>query len=232
MKFVVSNASIDLTVAGRVIVADGKDKFKQHLVEIDKPILRIPSLAIHLQREVSQDGFKPNTETHLLPIIGTELGELSDDPNAKGFIANHHSVLLKALAQELKCDVADIKDFDLSIVDTQPGVIGGVNGEFVFAPRLDNLASCFVALEALINSDSSLETEKDVRMICLFDHEEVGSTSSYGADSSLISDTINRVIQCTHASIDKNAPVDSYGACIAKSFIISCDMAHAGRFKF
>ena len=155
------------------------------------------------------------------------MGELSDDPNTTGFIANHHSVLLKAIAEELKCNVADIRDFDMSIADVQPGVIGGVNNEFVFAPRLDNLASCFVSLEALLNSENTLATEKDIRMICLFDHEEVGSTSSYGADSSLINDTINRVIQCTHASFDKNAPVDSYGACIANSFIISCDMAHA-----
>ena len=217
----------DLTVAGRVIVSEGNGVFKQRLVEIKKPILRIPSLAIHLQREVSTEGFKPNTENHLLPIIGTELGgEVDETSNVKGFTLNHHSNLLKVIAEELKCSVSDIRDFDLSIVDTQPAAIGGINDEFVFSPRLDNLASCFVSLEALINSESTLETEKDIRMICLFDHEEVGSSSSYGADSSLISDTINRVIQVAHANY-KDVPVDAYGACIANSFIISCDMAHA-----
>ncbi|KAL9656173.1 hypothetical protein ABK040_007790 [Willaertia magna] len=213
----------DLTVAGRVIVKRD-DGFKQELVEVKKPILRIPSLAIHLNREVREKGFQFNYETQLLPVIATQLSDDENLGDKKGFLANHHSILIRSIAKELNCKPEDIKDFELSVVDTQPSVIGGANDEFVFSPRLDNLLSCFCSLEALLASQSTLNDDTDIRMICLFDHEEVGSESSHGAGGSLLKDTIERLIKVTQT---ENSPVDAYNACIAKSFIVSADMAHA-----
>lgn len=91
----------------------------------------------------------------------------------------HHPLLLDLLAQELKVQPKDIEDFELQICDTQPGVIGGALGEFIFSGRLDNLCSSYQSLIALIDStpnEKALENERNVRLIVLFDHEEVSLT--------------------------------------------------------
>lgn len=108
--------------------------------------------------------------------------------------------------------------------DTQPAQLGGIHEEFIFSPRLDNLMSCFCALEALINADKSLNADEDVRIVALFDHEEIGSSSSQGAASNLINDIFNR-LNAVLAS--ETTPVDATQTCIQKSFLISADMAHA-----
>eukprot|EP01027_Heterolobosea_sp_BB2_P008377 GEZU01012422.1.p1 GENE.GEZU01012422.1~~GEZU01012422.1.p1 ORF type:complete len:472 (-),score=159.64 GEZU01012422.1:1025-2440(-) len=218
----------DLTVAGRVLVEhpneNGQSTFKHTLVRVDRPILRIPTLAIHLNREVSE-GFKFNNENHLLPVLSTNIqSQLGEDNKSATTKSRHHAVLLDILAKELNCKVEQIRDFELSVVDTQLSAIGGANNEFIFSPRLDNLLSCFCALEGLLEADQSVADDVDVRVIALFDNEEVGSDTAYGAGSSLMKDLIERI---NTLLATKDSPLDAYNTCISRSFIISADMAHA-----
>jgi len=108
----------------------------------------------------------------------------------------------------------------LSLFDTQPATLGGINGEFIFSPRLDNLVSSFCAVEALTDSASSQSfpsLEGNVNCIALFNHEEIGSVSTSGAESSLIPSLLNR-LSTTPAALAQS---------ISRSFLISADMGHA-----
>jgi len=221
----------DLTVAGRVVLDLGENGFKTELVQIKKPILKIPSLAIHLNRDCG-DNFTFNKETNLLPILATtienQLGvkeeKIDEKSEEKKEEISHHSILVKLLAEELKCKVEQIIDFELCLSDFQDSVIGGIKEEFVFSQRLDNLMSCFCALDSYINTIDSLENDSDVRMITFFDHEEVGSNSMNGAGSTMISDILQRV---TEIFKDEKTDKDALYTSISKSFIISSDMAHS-----
>jgi len=206
----------DLTIAGRVIVGTGSN-YEAKLLKIDRPILRIPTLAIHLDRD-SGSHLEFNKQTQMLPILATSIkGQLDKEVEAKN---SHHSVLLKLLAEELKCKVEDIRDFELSVVDTQKSVIGGICKEFIFSPRLDNLMMSFCALTALseyADDAKSLANEKNIQMIVLFDHEEVGSQSSHGAGSPIVNEVVRRI----------TASAEKFEVAIRKSFLISADMAHS-----
>ncbi|GMQ09807.1 hypothetical protein CsSME_00053062 [Camellia sinensis var. sinensis] len=161
----------DLTVAGRLIIREGKDgnvSYSHRLVRIAEPIMRIPTLAIHLDRDVN-DGFKVNTQSHLVPVLATsikaelnkvvfknspaESGSSTDGnrSNEKSKTDNqkHHSLLLQLLAAEVGCEPDDICDFELQACDTQPSIIAGATKEFVFSGRLDNLCMSFCSLKLL-----------------------------------------------------------------------------------
>ncbi|XP_002155387.3 aspartyl aminopeptidase [Hydra vulgaris] len=209
----------DLTLAGRVLVKDsGKAASINHqLVHIKKPILRIPHLCIHLQREMNEN-FSINKEVHLLPIIATKA--FDDQLNKSvGVGVKHHSVLVNLLCNELQCQQENLLDFDLCLTDTQPATVGGAYDEFIFAPRLDNLFNCYSSLQALIDSiEDDLQEETNIRMIALYDNEEVGSESAQGACSMLTENIMRRVC------IDLNS---SFEQSVANSFLISADQAHA-----
>lgn len=228
----------DLTVAGRVIVKKPNGKHSAELVEIHRPILRIPNLAIHLSRNVATDGFKVNKETDTTPILATLLADaLNSSPHSESPVMSESSVkpapaavkhdqlrhaplLLMVLAKELAVDPAAIVDVDLCVADTQPGAIGGALEEFVFAPRLDNLASCFSAMKALVdisNNDNAMEDDV-IRVVACFDHEEVGSRSAVGADSSLLPAMLRRISNALGVDFDR---------AMARSLVVSADMAHA-----
>ncbi|GJW27196.1 probable aspartyl aminopeptidase [Tanacetum coccineum] len=202
----------DLTIAGRMIIKEGKGdsaSYSHRLVRLEEPIMRIPTLAIHLDRGVN-DGFKVNAQTHLAPILATSVkaelnkvvadngpdgGKPNESPNA---VSNqkHHSLLLQMLATQAGCKPDDICDFELQACDTQPSIIAGAMKEFIFSGRLDNLCMSFCSLKALIDatvSEKSLEDESGVRMVALFDHEEVGSSSAQGAGSPVMFDALNRI---------------------------------------
>lgn len=238
----------DLAIAGRVITASGNGTFTPHLVHIKKALVRIPTVAIHLER-TQNDKFYYHRETGMQAILGliSEQANASAAPAAAAaeseskpkdaidISTHHHPRLLELVAEELSAQgikgksgqsvsVADIHDFELSLVDHQNPTLGGANDEFIFSARLDNLFSSFCATEALAESvgGSSKGASADIpdgaiNMIALFDNEEIGSVSAYGAESNFIEAVVQRVI-------DEPRYFDQ---AIANSFLLSCDMGHA-----
>lgn len=195
----------DLSVAGRVYYSDG-EALKSALVSINKPILRIPTIAIHLHREQGTK-LEFNKETRLKPIL-----ELQGTPSTEK--ENHPSGLMSVIASDLGIKPEAIKDFELVLFDTQKAVIGGLNDEFVFSPRLDNLNSCFCSLKGLVAAENQGD-DAAARVISLFDHEEIGSVSAQGAASNFLETILARI----------NGDLTPQS--IARSLLVSADMAHA-----
>eukprot|EP01132_Coremiostelium_polycephalum_P004877 gene4877-6083_t len=218
----------DLSVAGRVLVKTGNEVYESKLVHVKKPILRIPSLAIHLDRTVNEN-LKINTQNHLVPIVATKLNAPVEPSNATATEKKHHPILLELLSKELGCKPSDIQNFDLSVCDTQPAAIGGALDEFIFAPRCDNLCMSFCSIEALLSvSDEALAQQDSVMNVILYDNEEIGSSSPQGACAPLITDTIARVNSSfiPNESGDNNLTYFS-DLSLRNSFLVSADMAHA-----
>ena len=133
----------DLSLAGRVVIDDGTPAGATRLVDLRRPVLRIPNLAIHLNRTVNTDGLKLNAQSHMVPIIALDHAETES-----------RARLAQALADELArgghaCDAERIVSWDLCLYDVQKAALIGLHDEFIAAPRLDNLASCYNALTAL-----------------------------------------------------------------------------------
>ena len=193
----------DLSLAGRVILG-GKKKPSSKLIRFEQALLRIPQLAIHLNRDVNKKGLLLNEQNHLPPIFSLQKKSSPDE------------ILKKMISRELKCRPADIMGLELSLYDTQPGTLAGPEGEFIFSGRLDNLASCHIAMHALAES-----TKKDpaTKLIAFYDHEEVGSETAQGAGSPFLKDVLQR--------ITLNEDRETFFRAMAKSFFISADMAHA-----
>ncbi|EKM80377.1 hypothetical protein AGABI1DRAFT_113568 [Agaricus bisporus var. burnettii JB137-S8] len=224
----------DLSIAGRVVVAEQSGAFKSKLIKIDRPVLRIPTLAIHLDRNVN-DNLKFNQETEFIPVLGMmesqlNAGRASDSDNdeprkeptteASSIQDKHHPALLSLLSEELSVSPEKIHDFELSLYDTQPSVLGGIDNEFIFSPRMDNLFSSFCAVEALVEhptSDLFPQVKGNVNAITLFNHEEIGSVSTSGALGSLLPMLLNRL----------SPTPQTYAQSVAQSFLLSCDMTHA-----
>ncbi|XWS60293.1 hypothetical protein CRYUN_Cryun07bG0023900 [Craigia yunnanensis] len=223
----------DLTVAGRVMIKEekgGSVSYSHRLFRIEEPIMRVPTLAIHLDRGIN-DGFKVNTQSHLLPILATSIKaelnrEVVENGPAEKITNNsrHHSLLLQMIANKLGCQPDQICDFELQACDTQPSIVAGATKEFIFSGRLDNLCMSFCSLKALIDatsSESDLEDESGVRMVALFDHEEVGSNSAQGAGSPAMLDALSRI---TNSFTSDSKMLTKT---IQRSFFVSADMAHA-----
>lgn len=234
----------DLSIAGRLIIRqqkDGSETYLHKLVRIEEPIMRIPTLAIHLDREVN-DAFKINKQAHLGPVLATSVkDELNKQVTENGPVATdsaddkklgkkkntsqkHHSLLLQLIAAQAGCEPDDVCDFELQACDTQKSIIAGALKEFIFSGRLDNLCMSFCSLKALIDStssESSLQEETGIRMVALFDHEEVGSDSAQGAGSPVMFDALSRITS-SFSSDAKLLP-----KAIQRSFLVSADMAHA-----
>ncbi|CAO1634017.1 unnamed protein product [Sympodiomycopsis kandeliae] len=243
----------DLGLAGRVVVSDSADAdcgtFSSKLIHIARPILRIPNLAIHLNRSAN-DGYKANVEENMVPILGLVKENIEGQMNAPAtgddgatsttneavgsptMQSKHHPTLLNILSQALNVAPEQIQDFELSLFDTQPASIGGASNEFINSARLDNLMSCFCSVEALVSSlapgTSNLANSTSIRAICLFDNEEVGSVSTHGADSNMLPSLIRRLagIRVNGVKVFEGTG-DGYDVAIAKSFLVSSDMAHA-----
>lgn len=193
----------DLTIAGRVAVR-GADGVELMLVHLPGAPLRIPSLAIHLYRELSQEGLKLNPQRHLVPVLGAD-GE--GEP-----------ALLELLAHARGLERSAILGHDLVIADTQPSALGGDGEAYVLAPRLDNLASCHAGVHALMNAEAGDATQ----VLVANDHEEVGSRTAEGAAGSFLSDVLERVV----ALVDGDA-AQARRRAYARSWLVSSDMAHA-----
>jgi aspartyl aminopeptidase len=139
---------------------------------------------------------------------------------------------LDLLAAELGVDVDDIADFEINLFDVQKSSLGGVRSEFLHSARLDNLASCFLALEGLLAhvEGGELEHDSDIPLVVMFDHEEIGSNSATGAGSPIIGDAVRRISTALYDN-DKDSTgtvkEDWLASCINKSFVLSSDQAHA-----
>mmetsp|Transcript_17254 Transcript_17254/g.38903 ORF Transcript_17254/g.38903 Transcript_17254/m.38903 type:complete len:246 (-) Transcript_17254:715-1452(-) len=199
----------------------------QRLVRIDRPVCRVPTLAIHLETAKEREAFKVNKEDHLSPILTTSVAKsLTSDGDAPAdWEAHQEPVLLKMLASELDVDVAAIADFELSLFDTHMAAFGGAFEEFLYSSRIDNLASCFMATETIAEHD--LAEEEDVLVVALFDHEEVGSTSQTGAGSPMMGEAVRRLSSALRADGEGEGGEDLYAAAVRRSFVLSVDMAHA-----
>ncbi|KAG1753932.1 peptidase M18 [Suillus paluster] len=219
----------DLSLAGRVVVTQQDGTFQSKLIKVDRPILRIPTLAIHLDRNIN-DSFKFNQETEFVPILGLIAKNLNKTPEndkvllpnatATSVQGNHHPALLSVIADELSVAPEEIHDFELHLYDTQPSVLGGIDNEFMFSPRMDNLLCSFSAVDAMsthVSSPNFNFLEGNVNCIALFNHEEIGSVSTSGAESSLIPSLLQRL-----------SPSPAlHSQSVARSFLISADMGHA-----
>lgn len=242
----------DLSVAGRVFVAEG-DKLVSKLVKIDRALLRIPTLAIHLTKE-RYVKFEFNKESQFKPIAGLE-GSSKEAPedceesangssggccssamppaqlkSVQDIVSRHDKQLLDVIAAELGVKVSQIEDFELLLYDTQASVLGGLNEEFIFSPRLDNQITCYCAVEALVRASTNLKGQEGVQLVSLFDHEEIGSLSAQGADSSFLHDVVSRITALTltpDVDLSGNTlPPAFFQQAMAKSFMVSSDMAH------
>mmetsp|Transcript_11665 Transcript_11665/g.16882 ORF Transcript_11665/g.16882 Transcript_11665/m.16882 type:complete len:475 (-) Transcript_11665:155-1579(-) len=223
----------DLGISGRVLVREG-EKIVQKLVKVDKPVARVSNLAIHLASAEERRVFKVNKEDHMSPIIATQgKNELENGLKEQltggvfgSWAKSQDSLLLALVAKELDIEVTDIADFELNLFDTQAATLGGINSEFLYSARLDNLATCFTAVEGIIGHSDSEDflTDTDVSVVALFDHEEVGSESAQGAGSPIMGEAIRRI--ATALNNGEMNP-DLYAAVSRKSLIFSIDQAHA-----
>lgn len=200
----------DLSLAGRVTLR-GESVPRTVLIDFARPLLRIPNLAIHLQRELNTEGLKLNAQQHMAPIIGLE-----GSPSLQDLLASE----LRAQNQ-IEVDASDLLAFDLMAYDVQPSVVSGVRGEFIHAPRIDNLASCHAGLTALIGAGSA-PLPQHTRVVVLYDHEEVGSRSANGAASPLLAGVLERSV----GGFETGEPQGLERA-LSRSTLISADMAHA-----
>jgi aspartyl aminopeptidase len=201
----------DLGVAGRVFVRrEGGAEPEARLFAIRAPICRIPSVAIHLNREVNSGGLKLNAQQHLAPMFAME----SDDIDFRRLVADAAGVAPEAVV-----------GWDAALFDAVPSAFGGWNDAFVFAPRLDNQASCHAALAALSGTAATETTQ----VIALHDHEEVGSLSREGADGPFLETVLRRLsrpeIWGTTTTSDDHT--ERFARATALSWHVSADMAHA-----
>lgn len=200
-------ADRELSFAGRVSYQTEKGELNHELVNFPQPLLRLPNLAIHLNRGVNEDGLKFQKQNELGLILANVTEQL---PNSQ---------FLALLKSQLPENTQKILAWDLNVFDTQKGNFWGANNEFFANGQIDNLASCHVALHALL--DESV-LQNDSTLVCaFFDHEEVGSESHCGASGSFLTDTLRRISDATLPNSQ------DFARTMAQSFIISADMAHA-----
>lgn len=208
----------DLGIAGRVMVKRPDGGMEQKLVHIDRPICRVPNLAVHFGGSVP---FEFNKEAQLYPIAGLVEAELnrqgksatdaneakeassSEEADSTEFnplktpAERHHPYVVELVADEAGVRPEEILDFELVLYDVQKSCLGGLNNELIFSARLDNLMMTYTAVQGLIQSTGPegkpLTSDHTIRMIAAFDHEEIGSTSAQGADSNIMPAILHRL---------------------------------------
>lgn len=194
-----------LGISGKIVLKS-KDVFHPEVRFFDskRPVLVIPNLAIHINRNVNQ-GVELNPQLHMLPLFGLA-GEEMDE-----------AYFMSYLAKELDVKVEDILEYDLFAYNYEKSQRVGVREELLLAPRIDNLASAYALLEGIKTSNPGCH----IHIAGFFDHEEVGSRSKQGADSNLLSMVVERIL--TAAGFSREAFMQA----IAGGFMLSMDGAHA-----
>ena len=194
-----------LSVAGRVMLrTDDPFHPATKIIRIDRPILTIPHLAIHFNRSVNE-GNPLSRQKDMLPVLAI-VKETAEKDN----------MLLRLVAEEAKAEPEDILDFDLSLYDTTPGCLLGLNQEFISSGRLDDLSMVHAAMTALISGTSESQT----RVMAIFDNEETGSGTKQGAASPVLDNLLRRLTAAIGGSDE------DYFRAVDNSFMISADNAH------
>lgn len=194
----------DLGLSGRVYVDEG-GALVEKLFLVDRPILRVPQLAIHLERSVNDSGLKLDKQKHMSPVMA--VGDRSE------------GAFLEFLSGELGVDAAAIKSYDAMLHDLTPSTLLGVDESMLAAPRLDNLCSSYCGIEALLRATKA--GSQRPMAVALFDHEEVGSGSRGGADGPLMGNVMERLV------LARGGDRETYLRAVTDSLCISADMAHA-----
>ena len=189
-----------LSVAGRMIVRKN-GKILKKLVNIDRDLVMIPSLAIHMNRDIN-GGYHYNVQKDMLPLYSGS-GEKGN--------------FMRMMAEEAEVRPEDILGHDLFLYNRMPGTIWGSRNEFVSSPRLDDLQCAFASLEGFLQADK----KKNIAVHCVLDNEEVGSTTKQGAASTFLKDVLFRI------NLALGGDQESYLMALAESFMISADNAHA-----
>jgi aspartyl aminopeptidase len=191
----------DLCMAGRVYFRNTKGAVENALINFHEPIAMLPSLAIHLDREVNSSR-SINNQQHLPPLL------LLDGAESVTFT----DILLQQLSRQFpKRKASEIVSHELYLYDSQAPALLGLNHEFIAAARLDNLLSCFAGMQSLIHQQGKTNS----LLICT-DHEEVGSGSFCGADGNFLHNVLQRL--CLNA--------EDFGRCMQRSMLVSADNAH------
>lgn len=194
-----------LSVAGRVALkSDDVFQPELRLVDLKKPVLVIPNLAIHFNREMNK-GVELKKQVDMLPIYGTSSEEMTKE------------AFLEYIAQELHVEPSDILDYELQIYNTDKPCFLGIQDEFISAPRLDNLTSVQALVEAILQGTR----RKGINLIAVFDHEEVGNRSKQGAASMILSHLVEKI----YVSLGETQ--ESCKNAMAESLMMSVDVSHA-----
>lgn len=193
----------ELGVAGRVMIKDGRQ-----LLASTGPVMRIPQLAIHMDRKANE-GLTLDRQTHTAPVIAVGLPGSS---------------ILDAVAEDAGIAADDIIGHDLISFDTQVPRTFGIADQFLASGRLDNLASVYASLVALLEAVDHLESEghsTDILVLAAFDHEEVGSATRSGAQGPILEDVLTRTAGALGAS------AENYAQMLARSSVVSADGGHS-----
>ena len=196
-----------LSIAGRVIVK-GEDPFfpKTIKIKIDEPLLTIPNLAIHQNREVN-NGVKIDKQNDVLPVISL----INKNFEKEGYLE-------KIILEKTGIKKEDIIDFDLYLYATEKGCLLGANEEFMSSPKLDNLASVYTGIIGLVEAE---ENQDRINIFVAFDNEEIGSATKQGADSNYLLNTLERI------SLALGFNRSDFLQMLESSYILSADAAHA-----
>ena len=204
-----------LSLAGRVIIK-GEDALhpETRLLHIKRPLLQIPNLAIHFNRQVN-DGVALSKQKDMLPVIGM-VNSLLEKEN----------LLIDLISNETGVDASDILDFDLYLYDATPACTFGLHNEFISSGRLDDLSMVHAGLEAMVgtvnNEQSTMNNgPKTTKVLAIFDNEETGSQTKQGAGSPFLSNILQRIV------LAQGGTMDDYYRSVEKAFMISADNAHA-----
>ena len=196
-----------LSIAGRVIVR-GEDTFfpKTIKIRIDEPLLTIPNLAIHQNREVN-NGVKIDKQNDVLPVISL----INKNFEREGYLE-------RIILEKTGIKKEDIIDFDLYLYATEKGCLLGANEEFMSSPKIDNLASVYTGLIGLLEAE---ENQDRINIFVAFDNEEIGSATKQGADSNYLLNTLERI------SLALGLSRGDFLQMLESSYILSADAAHA-----
>jgi aminopeptidase I len=223
----------DLGIGGRVLVKDSSGKIITKLVKLDWPIARIPTLAPHFGQAAAGPF---NKETQMAPIIGLDYSDYDQASeefsksttfgSQNTFAAAQPPRLVKAISKELGItSYGDIVNWELELFDIQPATFMGLDKEFISAGRIDDKLCSWAAYKALINSTKDSSSSSLIKVVGLFDDEEIGSLLRQGAKGNFLPTILSRAVEAFTSNGTAGAEVMS--RTYANSFLISSDVTHA-----